>query len=71
MFQIGDRVKVRLVNIDKPVFGVVVAVIPGHVYREDMYRIRGEGEITGPTLTPTPNESWIDGWLCVRPNDWE
>jgi hypothetical protein len=84
MFQIGDRVKVgkpigtsgRLVNIDNPLFGTVVDVIPGHrdgndVYREDMYRIRFEGETTAPTLTPTPNESWIDGWLVIRPNDWE
>ena len=83
MFQIGDRVKVgkpigtsrRLVNIDNPWFGMVLDIIPGHrdgndIYREDMYRIRFNGE-TAPTLTPSPGESWIDGYLVVRPNDWE
>ena len=50
--------------------------IPGHrdgndIYREDMYRIRFEVEIMSPTLTPTPNESWIDGVCVIRPNYWE
>jgi len=82
-FKIGDRVKVgkqinnsRLVSLDNVAFGVVVDVIPGHrdgndVYREDMYRIRFEGETVTPTLTPTPNESWIDGFCVIRPDDWE
>ena len=83
MFKIGDRVKVgqqinnsRLVSLDNPIFGTVVDVIPGHrdgndMYREDMYRIRFEVEIMSPTLTPTPNESWIDGVCVIRPDYWE
>ena len=82
-FKIGDRVKVgqqinnsRLVSLHNPIFGTVVDVIPGYrdgndIYREDMYRIRFEGDVMSPTLTPTPNESWIDGFRVIRPEDWE
>lgn len=83
MFKIGDRVKVgqqinnsRLVSLDNPIFGTIVDVIPGHrdgndIYREDMYRIQFEVEIMSPTLTPTPNESWIDSLCVIRPDYWE
>lgn len=83
MIQIGDRVKVgkqigksQLVNLAEPLFGTVVDIIPGHrendvVYRDTMYRIRFEGKTVSPTLTPTPNESWIDSVRVVRCNDWE
>ena len=82
-FQIGDRVKVgkqignsRLVDLKDAVFGTVVDVIPGHrddegVWRDTMYRIRFEGETISPTLTPTPNESWIDDVRVVLRDYWE
>lgn len=83
MFSIGDKVKVgkqignsRLVDLKNAIFGTVVDVIPGHregedVYRETMYRIRFEGETTQPTLTPNPNESWIDAVRVVLRDYWE
>ena len=70
--KIGDRVKVgkqlgqsRLVDMANAVSGTVVDIIPGYrdgedIYRETVYRIRFDGETISPTLTPTPNESWID-----------
>lgn len=83
MFSIGDRVKVgkqiansRLVDLKDATFGTVVDVIPGHrdgedVYRETVYRIRFEGKTISPTLTPTPNESWIDDVRVVPCDYWE
>lgn len=73
MLKIGDRVQVgrqinrsRLVDMADAVSGTVVDIIPGYregeyVYRETMYRIRFDSTCKDiVTLTPTPNESWID-----------
>lgn len=63
MIQIGDRVQVG------PAFawGSVVDIIPANEYRGAMYRIRFDHEITAPTLTPNPNESWIDASKVYGP----
>lgn len=80
---IGDQVKVgnqignsRLVDLKCAIFGTVVDIIPEYrdgenIYRETMYRIRFEGETVSPTLTPNPNESWIDSVRVVLCDDWE
>lgn len=65
MFKVGDRVCVSNDTIAK---GVVVDIIPGNEYRHPMYRVRFDS--TGKvvvTLTPTPNESWIDESRIIGP----
>jgi hypothetical protein len=65
----GDRVRVAkrlwngLVDITESrlLSGVVVDTIPGNLYRCAMYRIRFDSDDKDiVTLTPTPNESWVD-----------
>lgn len=60
--RVGKRLQSGLVDIaeDRLMVGIVVDVIPGNLYRDAMYRVRFDGKTTAPTLTPTPNESWID-----------
>jgi len=66
---IGDRVRVAkrlysgLVDIDESrmIVGTVIDIIPANDYREAMYRIRFDASDSNiVTITPTPNESWID-----------
>lgn len=78
MIRIGDRVQVgeqigqsRLVNMRNSIFGTVIDIIPGYrdgedVYRETMYRIRFDNTNENVvTLTPNPDESWIDSVRVV------
>lgn len=67
MIQIGDRVCAGSRN-DTIARGVVVDIIPANEYRQAMYRIRFDS--TGEdivTLTPTPNESWVDAGMVYGP----
>ena len=58
--KVGDRVKVGS-RIGIPLmWGTVIDIIPALADRVAMYRIRIDDKMTGPTLTPTPNECWID-----------
>lgn len=60
MFQIGDRVCAGG-RIDTIARGVVVDTIPANEYRQAMYRIRFDStDEDAISLTPNPNESWID-----------
>lgn len=63
MIVIGDRVRVG----EKLAWGTVVDFIPGNEYREDVYLVRFDQKIVAPTLTPNPNESWIDASLVYGP----
>jgi len=61
MFKVGDRVCAGG-------RGVVVDIIPGNEYRQAMYRIRFDSTDKDiVTLTPTPNESWIDESRIIGP----
>lgn len=60
MIKIGDRVCAgdRIDTISR---GVVVDIIPANEYRQAMYRIRFDSNDKDVvTLTPTPDERWID-----------
>jgi hypothetical protein len=63
MFNIGDTVMVgsRIGNPDQR--AVVVDIIPGNEYREAMYRVRFPKNPSVVTITPTPNECWVDAPL--------
>ena len=63
MIQIGDRVQIGTTLA----WATVVAILPAIGDRVAMYRIRLDQEITAPTLTPTPNESWVDEGMIYGP----
>ena len=68
MIQIGDRVQVGSRIGAKMAWGTVVDEIPANDYRQAMYRIRFDS--TGNdvvTLTPNPNECWIDEGVIYGP----
>lgn len=44
----------------------VVGVIPGNEYRYTMYRVRFDNAPNAPTLTPNPNECWVDAPLVCK-----
>ena len=67
MIKIGDRVQVGSRIGAKLAWATVVAILPGVGGRPTMYRVRLEQEITAPTLTPTPNESWVDEGMVYGP----
>ena len=67
MIQIGDRVCTGSRN-DTIARGVVVDIIPANEYRQAMYRIRFDStDEYIVTLTPNPNESWIDEDMVYGP----
>jgi len=64
MIQIGDRVQIDGTTL---AWATVVAILPGVGDRPTMYRVRLEQEITAPTLTPNPNERWVDEGMIYGP----
>lgn len=67
MIKIGDRVCAGSRN-DNIARGVVVDIIPANEYRQAMYRIRFDNaDENFVTLTPTPNESWVDEGMVYGP----
>lgn len=67
MIKIGDKVCAGARN-DTIARGVVVDIIPGNEYRQAMYRIRFDNtDEEAVTLTPNPNESWIDEGMIYGP----
>lgn len=72
MYEIGDRVRVGSRIGANPADGVVVDVIPANDYRSAIYRVRFDtptnrdgrrSEVV--TITPNPDESWIDEGLIL------
>jgi hypothetical protein len=63
MINIGSKVMVgsRIGNPDQR--AVVVDIIPGNEYREAMYRVRFPENPSVVTITPNPNECWVDAPL--------
>lgn len=63
MINVGDTVMVGS-RIGIPTKrAVVVDMIPGNEYREAMYRVRFPHDPSVVTITPTPNECWVDAPL--------
>lgn len=74
MIAVGDRVQVGSRIGAKLAWGTVVDIIPGNDYRETMYRVRFDVPVNRDgrrsetvTITPNPNESWIDAPLVYGP----
>jgi hypothetical protein len=68
MFQIGDRVQIGSRIGAKMTRGTVTDIIPANDYREAMYRVRCDvTESIAVTLTPNPNEIWVDEGLIYGP----
>lgn len=65
MIQIGDKVRVGSRIGASAWDGVIIAIIPELADRPAMYLVRSIKEITAPTLTPNPNESWVDEGLIL------
>lgn len=74
MITIGDRVQVGSRIGANPAWGTVVDIIPRGEYRPAMYRVRFDvptnrdgrrSEIV--TITPNPNESWVDEDIVYGP----
>lgn len=63
MIQIGDRVRVG----EKLLSGTVIGIIPAVADRVAMYRVLFDDAVTGPTLTPNPNERWVDEGMVYGP----
>lgn len=64
MYEIGDRVRVSS-RIGASWDGIIVGIIPELADRPAMYCVRSIKEITAPTLTPNPNECWVDQGLIL------
>ena len=71
--KIGDRVQVGSRIGANPALGTVVDIIPEGEYRPAMYRVRFDvptnrdgrrSEVV--TITPSPNECWVDEPLITR-----
>lgn len=60
MIAIGDRVDVSFRIGAEMLPGTVVGIIPALADRVAMYRVRFDQNIVAPTLTPNPNECWVD-----------
>lgn len=60
MIAIGDRVNVSFRIGAEMLSGTVVGIIPALGDRVAMYRVRFDQNIVAPTLTPNPNERWVD-----------
>lgn len=64
MIQTGDKVQVG----GKLLSGTVIGVIPATADRAAMYRVLFDDDaVTGPTLTPNPNEMWVDESMIYGP----
>ena len=66
MINIGDEVIVgsRIGNPSQK--AVVVDIIPENEYRQAMYRVRFPHNPDVVTITPNPNECWVDAPLVHR-----
>ncbi|NCV45336.1 MAG: hypothetical protein EBW15_11285 [Actinobacteria bacterium] len=64
--KIGDEVMVgsRIGNPDQQ--ATVVDIIPANEYRQAMYRVRFPRNPSVVTITPNPNECWVDAPLIHR-----
>ena len=69
MIQIGDRVQVGSRIGCDPAWAMVVAIIPANDYRVAMYRVRFDVPANSNivTITPNPNECWVDEGLVYGP----
>ena len=68
MVKIGDRVQVARSHVGNDLeWATVISILPAIGDRVAMYRIRLEKEITVPTLTPNPNECWVDEGMVYGP----
>lgn len=59
----GEIVQVKI--RDSFVYAMVVDYIPGNEFRMGQYRVMGLKDIDVPTLTPSPNETWVDSDCVV------
>lgn len=72
MIKIGDEVMVGSRIGANPAMGVVVDIIPANDYRQAMYRVRFKSTSAElVTLTPHPNESWVDEGLILVNFGWK
>ena len=74
MIQIGDRVQVGSRIGADLAWAVVVDIIPANDYREAMYRVRFDVPVSRDgrrseivTITPNPNECWVDESIVFGP----
>ena len=65
--KIGDTVQVASRVSHVMTLGEIVDIIPKNDNRQAMFRVRFFGNVTGPTLTPTPNEMWVDAEMVHGP----
>jgi hypothetical protein len=74
MIKIGDRVQVGSRIGADPAWAVVVDIIPANDYREALYRVRFDIPVNRDgrrseivTITPNPNECWVDEGIVFGP----